>query len=60
MKNRFSVVDVKVLRSADVLDFGKYKGKTVREIFQEDFNYLIWLNENSENVVVDMTESHGD
>ena len=54
------MVDVKVLRSADVLDFGKYKGKTVREIFQEDFNYLIWLNENSENVVVDMTESHGD
>ena len=52
--------DIKVLRSADVLDFGKYKGKTVREIFQEDFNYLIWLNENSENVVVDMTESHGD
>ncbi|MCD8438372.1 hypothetical protein LNI90_11605 [Tenacibaculum dicentrarchi] len=26
----------------DILNFGKYKGRTIKEIIQEDINYIVW------------------
>lgn len=40
-------MNIKILRLDDVLNFGKYKGKTIKEIFATDSNYLLWLNANS-------------
>lgn len=28
----------------DVLNFGKHKGKSLREVLNEDFSYILWLN----------------
>lgn len=30
----------------DIMPFGKYKGKNINEIFEEDTNYKIWLKKN--------------
>ena len=32
-----------------VVKFGKYKGKTIKEISEIDFDYLVWLSENCDN-----------
>lgn len=37
----------------DVMDFGKYKGKSVEDVLEEDPSYLLWLLENSERFEVD-------
>ena len=46
--------DVQILRADDTLPFGKYKGKTIREIAAENPNYLFWVKRNSESVVIDI------
>lgn len=46
---------IKVLSPDDILSFGKYKGKTLREIHQEDSNYLIWLSQNKNDFVIDFS-----
>lgn len=46
--------DVQILRADDTMPFGKYQDKTIREIAEENPNYLIWVNDNSESVVIDI------
>lgn len=36
----------------DVLPFGKYKGKTIRYIADTDYQYLRWLDKNSEDYII--------
>ena len=48
--------DIRVLSPSDKLNFGKYKGKTIQEVFAEDSNYLLWLSENSEDFVINFSE----
>lgn len=38
----------KLYNPSDILDFGKYKGKTVAEILKQDPRYIIWLLINTE------------
>ena len=45
--------DIKTLHPDDVLPFGKYKGKTIKEVAILDMNYLIWVQENSEDFIID-------
>lgn len=45
MKEREATI--KVLSADDVLTFGKYKGKTLREIHSENPYYLIWVSQNT-------------
>lgn len=40
--------DVRILRAEDTFP----QGKTVREVAKENPNYLNWVNENSESVVI--------
>lgn len=36
-----------------VLSFGKYKGKTIKEIiYNEDYGYVIWLRDNVSRITV--------
>ena len=51
MKEREATI--KVLLADDVLTFGKYKGKTLREIHSENPNYLIWVSQNTNDFVID-------
>ncbi len=46
--------DVRILRAEDTFPFGKYQGKTIRDVAEENPNYLRWVNENSESVVIDI------
>lgn len=46
--------DVLILRAEDSFTFGKYKGKTIKEVAEENPNYLRWVNENSESIVIDI------
>jgi uncharacterized protein (DUF3820 family) len=51
MKEREATI--KVLSADDVLTFGKYKGKTLREIHSENPNYLIWVSPNTNDFIID-------
>jgi uncharacterized protein (DUF3820 family) len=51
MKEREATI--KVLSADDVLTFGKYKGKTLREIHSKKPNYLIWVSQNTNDFVID-------
>ena len=51
MKEREATI--KVLSADDVLTFGKYKGKTLREIHSKNPNYLIWVSQNTNDFVID-------
>lgn len=44
---------LKVLHPRDVLTFGKYKGMMVLEVAQIDVDYLIWIDKNSDDYLVD-------
>lgn len=44
---------IRVMRPDDVLDFGKYRGKTIREIIDIDRNYILWLEANSDDFIID-------
>lgn len=37
------------LGAEDVISFGKYKGKTIGEIFKMDVQYLMWLSKNNDS-----------
>ena len=45
-----------IKRSKDIIEFGKYKGKTFKEIATEDIQYLLWLNKNSRDLRIDLFE----
>lgn len=45
----------RVLTAIDVLDFGKYKGKTLQEIHLLDPRYLIWLSHNTQDFIIDFS-----
>lgn len=44
---------IKVLQPDDLMSFGKYRGQTVQSIADKDYSYLLWVKENSEDVVID-------
>ena len=44
---------IKVLQPDDLMPFGKYRGQTVQSIADKDYSYLLWVKENSEDVVID-------
>lgn len=46
--------DIKIWKPEDLLTFGKYKGKSIRFIFENDPQYLSWLVRNAEEFRVDM------
>lgn len=37
----------------DVMSFGKYKGKTIGEIYKTDVQYLMWLSQNNDSFNLD-------
>lgn len=37
----------------DALQFGKYKNRTLESILSEDPRYLIWMDENLEDINID-------
>jgi uncharacterized protein (DUF3820 family) len=41
------IVDPEMLEYDDVLPFGKYKGKIVSEIIEQDPDYLRWVVDSS-------------
>jgi len=51
--------DIKILHPEDILTFGKYKGKTIKDIATEDINYLRWLDDNSEDFIISFEELMG-
>ena len=46
---------IKKLLPDDVITFGKYKGQTIRYIFDNDKNYLRWLIENTTDFIIDIS-----
>lgn len=51
--------DIKILHPEDTLTFGKYKGKTIRDIATEDIDYLRWVNNDSEDFIISFDELLG-
>lgn len=47
---------VKVYSLNDVLEFGKYKGKTVKEVISCDSRWIKWAMENAERFFFDVDE----
>lgn len=47
---------IKSLHPEDVISFGKYKGHTIRYIYENDVNYLKWLMENANDFIIDIAE----
>lgn len=48
--------NTKVLNPDDVMPFGKYKGKTIQEVADVDYDYLRWLADKSEDVRINFSE----
>lgn len=44
----------KVLGLDDVIDFGKYKGVTIREVIEKDWHYIEWAVLQSQRLYVDV------
>ncbi len=40
----------------DVLTFGKYKGQTIKYVYENDVNYIRWMTENIGDFVIDVSE----
>lgn len=36
----------------ELITFGKYKGRTILEVLEEDPQYLLWANENVEGFIL--------
>ena len=60
---RFPILDIqgepstdnpKVLGLDDVIDFGKYKGVTIREVIEKDWHYIEWAVLQSQRLYVDV------
>lgn len=47
---------IKILQPDDVMPFGKYKGQTIQSIADNDYSYLLWVKENSDDVVIDFSK----
>lgn len=45
--------NVKIMKPEDLLPFGKYKGKTFKFVFENDFQYLLWLSDKSSDFIID-------
>ena len=52
--------DVKVWQPEDIMSFGKYKGKSIQYIFDNDNQYLLWLIQNANEFRVDMSKLRSD
>ena len=37
----------------DIMSFGKYKGKSIEEVYKTDRQYLIWLSQNNDSFNLD-------
>jgi uncharacterized protein (DUF3820 family) len=46
---------MKLLTFTSIIPFGKYKGKTVRQVISLDSQYLIWLHYSHFKVKLDLT-----
>lgn len=46
--------DVQYLHADDTFSFGKYQGRTIKEVANENPDYLIWINENNDSVAIDI------
>lgn len=44
--------NIKILQPKDMLTFGKYKGKTIKDIAENDFNYLRWLADRTDDFAI--------
>ena len=44
----------KVLGLDDIIDFGKYKGVTIREVIEKDWQYIEWAVLQSQRLYVDV------
>lgn len=44
--------DIRTLYPDDVLTFGKYKGESIKQIADKDMHYLMWLADNSEDIII--------
>lgn len=40
----------------DVVPFGKYKGQTIRYIYENNINYLRWLMDRADDFIIDLSE----
>ena len=47
---------IKRLHPEDVITFGKYKGHTIRYIYENEVNYLKWLMEKTNDFIIDIAE----
>ena len=47
---------IKRLLPDDVLPFGKYKGQTIRQIYENDAKYLRWVMDNTSDYIIDLSE----
>ena len=45
--------NIKKFQPEDIIPFGKHKGKTVKYVFENDFQYLMWLSENASDFEID-------
>lgn len=54
MKNRSEFKDY----GKGVLSFGKHKGKTIRQIIdnEEDYGYIVWLNDNVKRITISLSD----
>jgi len=48
--------DVKALQPNDILAFGKYKGLSLKEAFDKDEKYVLWLAHNVPDVEIDFSK----
>lgn len=47
---------IKKYKLNDVLTFGKYKGNSLRYIYENDANYFLWLIENAKDFFIDKSD----
>lgn len=47
---------IKRYHTDDIIPFGKYKGQTIRYIYENDINYLRWLMDKAEDFIIDISE----
>ena len=48
--------DIKALQPDDILAFGKYKGLSLKEAFDKDEKYVLWLSHNVPDVEIDFSK----
>lgn len=51
--NRSFSIDGKVDLSPEIIKFGKYSGLHIEEIAKKDFQYLLWLLENTNSAIIE-------